>query len=86
MRVLGSVSGYARAWLTPACRGGGGARFHGPQAPRRRGGSSYPWGYGVAAGYEKPDANTVTWGFPVTVVLVAEAWGNFGRAFCARGE
>ena len=30
--------------------------------------------------------NTVTWDFPVTVCLVAEAWGNFGRAFCARGE
>jgi hypothetical protein len=43
-------------------------------------------GYGAAAGYEKPGANTVTWGFPVTVVLVAEACGNFGRAFCARGE
>jgi hypothetical protein len=31
-------------------------------------------------------ANTVTWGFPVTVILVAEAWENFGRAFCVRGE
>ena len=26
----------------------------------------------------------MTWGFPVTVVLVAVACGNFGRAFCAR--
>jgi hypothetical protein len=30
--------------------------------------------------------NTVTWGFPVMVCLVAEVWGSFGRAFCARGE
>ena len=43
-------------------------------------------GLPCAAGYEKPGANTVTWGFPVTVILVAEVWGNFGRAFCARGE
>src|SRR5262249_3080356 len=40
----------------------------------------------VAAGYEKPGANTVTCGFPVTVCLVAVACRNFGRAFCARCE
>ena len=34
-----------------------------------------------AAGYEKPGANTVTCGFPVTVCLVAVACRNFGRAF-----
>ena len=28
----------------------------------------------------------MTWGFPVTVVFVALACGNFGRAFCARCE
>ena len=31
-------------------------------------------------------AKTVTWGFPVTVCLVLEACGNFGRAFWARCE
>ena len=40
----------------------------------------------MAPGYEKPGANTVTWGFPVTVRLVAEACANFGRAFWARRE
>jgi hypothetical protein len=35
----------------------------------------------AAAGYEKPGANTVTCGFPVTVCLVAVACRNFGRAF-----
>ena len=28
----------------------------------------------------------MTWGFPVMVVLVAVACGNFGRAFRARSE
>ncbi len=28
----------------------------------------------------------MTWGFPVTVVFVVLACGNFGRAFCARSE
>ena len=75
----------ARAWLTPACRGGV-ARGSTVRGPAQTGRFLLSLGYGVAAGYEKPGANTVTWGFPVTVVLVAEAWGNFGRAFCARGE
>ena len=36
----------------------------------------------VEAGCEYLDA----WGFAVMVALVAVACGNFGRAFCARGE
>ena len=46
-------------------------------------------GYGLVDSAKvmmKPGANTVTWGFPVTVVLVAVACGNFGRAFCLRSE
>ena len=75
-----------RAWFLPACRGGDGARFHGP---RPAAGGAVPPSCRVpvaAAGYEKPGANTVTCGFPVTVCLVAGACRNFGRAFCARGE
>src|SRR5512140_726638 len=41
---------------------------------------------GPGPGQQEPGANTVTWGFPVTVVLVAVACGNVGRAFCARSE
>ena len=35
----------------------------------------------LAAGYEKPGANTVTWGFPVTVFLVAVACAEFRACF-----
>ena len=74
------------AWLLPACRGGSGARFHGPR-PRRAGRFLLPGGFRLwRRGYEDPGANTVTSGFPMTVCLVAEACANFGRAFCARCE
>jgi hypothetical protein len=33
---------------------------------------------GCGRGYEKRGANTVTWGFPVTVCLVAVVCRNFG--------
>ena len=86
VRVLGPVSGLCVGMADARVSRRGWRAVPWSAAPQRRGGSSFPWGYGVAAGYEKPGANTVTWGFPVMVVLVAEAWGNFGRAFCARGE
>jgi len=35
----------------------------------------------LAAVNARPGANTVTWGWPVTVCLVREACANFGRAF-----
>src|SRR6266498_3138634 len=61
-------------------------RFHGPQ-PRRPGRFFLPDGGSCLAGaYPAPGANAVTWGFPVTVCLVAGVWGNFGRAFWARSE
>ena len=50
-------------------------------APGGRGGFSFLTVPASAAGYEKPGANTVTCGFPVTVCLVAVACRNFGRAF-----
>jgi len=49
-------------------------------APGGRGGFSFLTVPASAAGYEKPGANTVTCGFPVTVCLVAVACRNFGRA------
>src|SRR5581483_910046 len=36
--ALSLFPGGVRVWFQPACRGGDGARFHGPQAPRTRGG------------------------------------------------
>ena len=65
--VLARVAGTARG---SAVRGPGG-----------RGGFSFLAVPASAAGYEKPGANTVTCGFPVTVCLVAVACRNFGRAF-----
>jgi hypothetical protein len=56
------------------------------RGPRGRGGSSFLPGSGCGCGYENPEANAVTCGFPVTVTFVAVAGGNFGRAFCARLE
>jgi hypothetical protein len=57
-----------------------------PSAGPGRGGFSFLTGAVLARGYEKPGANAVTLGFPVTVCLVAEVRVNFGRAFCARCE
>jgi hypothetical protein len=73
-----------RAWLRPACRGGAGARFHGPQLTAR-----FPPPSGCRAGalvQRKPGAKTVTCGFPVKVCLAAAVCANFGRAFCFRSE
>src|SRR6266576_5496976 len=78
--------GDVRAWFTPECRGGDGARFHGPRVPAGRGGFPPSCRRAWGRGQEKPGANTVTGGFPVTVVPVAVACGNLGRAFCARSE
>src|SRR6267154_2765352 len=61
-----------RAWLLPACRGGV-ARGSTGRGPGGRGGSSFLTVPALAAGYEKPGANTVTWGLPVTVGLVTAA-------------
>src|SRR5487761_1098667 len=75
------VSCCGRARRQPACRGGHGARFHGP-----RGGFPPP-GRGTGQRVqEQPGAYTMTWYFPVTVCLVADVCGNFGRAFWVRGE
>jgi hypothetical protein len=60
-------------------------RFHGPR-PRAAGRFLLPYGRCLAVVNAALGANTVTWGFPVTVCLVAEACANFGRAFCARRE
>ena len=54
--------------------------------PLARGGSSFLAVMPGAMGEEKPGAYTVTWGFPVTVFLVADVCANFGQAFCARLE
>ena len=51
------------------------------RGPGGRGGLSFLRVPASAAGYEKPGANMVTCGFPVTVCLVAVACRNFGRAF-----
>ena len=59
----------------------GTARGSTVRGPGGRGGSSFLTVPASAAGYEKPGANTVTCGFPVTVCLVAVACRNFGRAF-----
>ena len=56
------------------------------RGPGGRGGFSFLTVPASAAGYEKPGANTVTCGFPVTVCLVAVACRNFGLAFWARFE
>src|SRR6266487_492919 len=75
-----------RAWLLPACRGGGGARFHGPR-PRTAGRfPPSPRLSRVAAVYPALGVNMVTRGFPVMVCLVAAVCRNFGRAFWARWE
>src|SRR5487761_1813048 len=75
------VSCCGRARRQPACRGGPGARVHGP-----RGGFPPP-GRGTGQRVqEQPGAYTMTWYFPVTVCLVADVCGNFGRAFWVRGE
>jgi hypothetical protein len=66
--VLARVS--RRGWRGSTVRG-----------PGERGGFAFLTVPASAAGYEKPGANTVTCGFPVTVCLVAVACRNFGRAF-----
>jgi hypothetical protein len=68
------------------CRGGG--RRAVPRSAAPAGGAVSPsWRVPAAAvGQEKPGANMVTCGFPVTVCLVAVACRNFGPAFRARFE
>ena len=73
-----------RSWLLPACRGGSGARFHGPR-PRLAGAvppyGLFSWRRRAEAGGEYGDL-----GFPGDGRLGAGGVGNFGRAFCARPE
>ena len=54
--------------------------------PRGGGGSSFLAAVLPGPAYLVSGANTVTWGFPVTVCLVAAVCRNFGRAFWARCE
>jgi hypothetical protein len=55
--------------------------------PRGRGRNFPPFGRSGGAGVQElPGAYTMTWYFPVTVCLVADVCGNFGRAFCSRAE
>ena len=75
--------GTVRTWFLPACRGGPGARFHGPR-PRVAGRSSFLAAVLPGPAYLVSGAKTVTRGFPVTVCLVAAVCRNFGRAFWAR--
>lgn len=56
------------------------------RVPGWRGGCSFLAVVLPGPGYLVPGANTVTWGFPVMVCLVAAVCRNFGRAFWARWE
>ena len=56
------------------------------RVPAWRGGSSFLAAVLPGPAYLVSGANTVTWGFPVTVCLVAAVCRNFGRAFWARCE
>jgi hypothetical protein len=46
-----------RAWLQPACRGGAGARFHGPRGPAGRAGFLLP-DVGAGAGVSRSRVRT----------------------------
>ena len=56
------------------------------RVPAWRGGSSFLAAVLPGPAYLVSGANTVTWGFPVTVCLVAAVCRNFGRAFWLRCE
>ena len=83
--VFAVAAGMFGHGVLPACRGGYGARFHDPRP--RAGRFLLPYEAGcLAAVNTAVGANMLTWGFPVTVCLVAVVCRNFGRAFWARCE
>ena len=69
------------AWRCPACRGGGGARFHGPRSRVRGGGSSFPVGGVRAAGLGEAGCEHGDLGFPGDGCLGRGGVGEFGAGF-----
>ena len=81
VHALESVSDVVRAWLLPACAGGGGARFRGPRLPADRGCSFLLRGAGDLGWSGESGREHLDLGFPGYGVLGGRGVREFRACF-----